>query len=116
MTTLSDAIKNAKQKDIDFFFGKGNIKTIKNSPCLIVGNRNAVFLKDWQVRSAHNYDNGINFAVVKLNRKFFKTYTFQNEIEGFGFDESTVQTFDDLVKVAEQQDAEGMTIALGAMN
>lgn len=141
MATFTELIKNAKQKDIDFFFGKGNtkevsnkyfqyrhaidndniiintnnIKMIKGSPTLVVGRCSAVFLKDWQVRKAHNFDNGMNFDIVKLNRKFFKTYTFKSEFEDFAFDDGVVQTFDELSEIAKKQDEDNMKVALGVM-
>lgn len=136
MSNLSTAIKNAKQKNINFFFGEvhnisnkyfkfnhvedednirintNNIKFIKGNPVLIVGNHEVVYLKDWQVRECHNFDNGCNFFVVKLNRNYFKTYTFKNP---FDVDINGSQTFDDLKAVAEQQDRDGMPVALGWM-
>lgn len=90
-----------------------NVRFIKGSPVLVVGNSDCVYLKDWNVREAHNYENGMNFHVVKLSRQYFKTYTFRR---GFDVDIPQVQTFDDLVKIAEEQDAEDMPIATGRMN
>lgn len=141
MSSFSQAVKNAKAKDIAFFFGEvkrisnqyftfnhvvdddniivnvasNQIRIIKGNPVLLVGNSHAVYLKDWQIKRAHNYgDICQNFEVVKLNRKFFKVYTFRTEFDDVDFDE--VQSFDDLRDIAKAQDVAGMPVALGYMN
>jgi hypothetical protein len=88
-----------------------NIKDIKNSPALIVGNNKAVFLKDWLVKRVHNWEEGMDFFAVKLNRKFFKVYTFQNPFEDYSFDQE--DDFDSLYKVAQEQQEVNLKVAYG---
>ena len=91
-----------------------NVKKIKDSFVLIVGNREAVYLKDWQVRGVHNYsDICSNFYLVKLNRNYFKPYSFRNEFNDFCFDNT--ESFDDLMECAREQDEAGMKVAKGFM-
>ena len=137
--TLSDAVKEAKQRDLDRFYGKGNttqtsnkyfefkrvldddnciivtnnIKTIKGNPVLVTGNNQAVYLKDWQYREVHNYNNGIDAYAVKLNRNYFKPYTFRFEFDDFHFDKNN--TFDDMMATAKEQDKVNMKFAHGHM-
>lgn len=124
-----------KEKDIEKFFGEvkhvsnkyftfnhviddgciilitNNIVEVKGTPVLVVGSNKAVYLKDWQIRKAHNYDDGFNGYAVKLNRKFFKVYTFRSNFEGFSFEKD--ESFDDLAEAAKSQNVE--KIALGHM-
>lgn len=136
---LSLAKAKMEKKDNDFFFGEGNyrytsnkyfnfnhtpdsdniiiatnnIKTIKGNPVLIVGNNQAVYLKDWQVRQVHNYDEGINTNLVKLNKKYFKPYTFKSDFSDYSFGKS--DTFDSLQKVAKKQNKTKTKYAYGHM-
>lgn len=137
MANFKDYMKEKSKKEDDFFFGAGNkkqisnkyftfkrvldddniiivtnnIDTIKNSFVLIVGNNKAVFLKAWQVREAHSWESKQNFYIVKLSRKYFKTYTFSSEFSDFYFDKD--DTFDDLLKTAKEQDSMNMSVANG---
>ena len=140
MSSFGDYMKARAEKEDDFFFGAGNreknsnkyftfkhvldndniiintnnVKKIKDSLVLIVGNREAVYLKDWQVRGVHNYsDICSNFYLVKLNRKYFKPYSFRNEFNDFCFDNT--ESFDDLMECAREQDEAGMKVAKGFM-
>lgn len=80
MSKLGDYIKQQKEKDIQKFFGEikhtsnkyftfnriinddeiiiitSNIKIIKDTPVLVVGNNKAVYLKDWLIREVRNYN------------------------------------------------------------
>ena len=137
--TFSDHVKEQKRKDMEFFYGKdnvkmksnkyfefkrvldddncivvtNNIKTIKGNPVMITGKNQAVYLKEWQLRPVHNFDNGINAHAVKINRKYFKPYTFKFDFEGFSFDKN--QTFDDMMATAKKQETENMRFAEGHM-
>lgn len=135
MSRLSDFYKQVKENDLSFFFGDtrkksnkyfefkhyidddnivivtSNLKEIKESPCLLVNNNQAVFLKEWQVRKVHNYYDNIYAYAIKLNRKYFKIYTFQKDFEEYFFDK--LNDFDYLIEVAKSQDEENMMIALG---
>ena len=138
MSSLSKYIKEIKAEDRAFFYGDDvkatsnkyfkfsrvkdedniiiitdNIRTVKDNNVLIVGSNKCVYLKDWQIRSVHNFYEGINSYAVKLNRKYFKVYTFHSDFWGFeGMEE---ESFDDLLNVAKEQDAAGMEIADGHM-
>lgn len=126
--TLSEYMKEAKNQDLDFFLGEGNwertsnkymtfkrvinddtsiiqtnnLKVIKESPVLIINNNQAVYLKDWQIRKSSSWEHGIDGYAVKLNRKFFKPYTFRSDFRGYHFEKA--DTFDSLKKVAKEQE------------
>ena len=133
MSKYSDFLKDMKENQINKFFGEvknisnkyfkfnhilnedeiivvtGNVKFIKDNFVLVVGNNKVVYLKEWNIVRVHNYDLGLNAHAVKLNRKYFKTYTFKNDFEDFHFEKD--DTFESLIEVAkEQNDTE---IALG---
>jgi hypothetical protein len=133
--TYSQYLKELKEKDLKYFYGDdvkkvtnkyfefkrvkdddniiiitNNIKTIKDSFVLVVGEKKAVFLKDWQIREVRNYYKDLNAYAVKLNRKYFKIYTFKNEIdENLYFEKDN--NFDDLLEIAKLQDKENLRIA-----
>ena len=86
------------------------MKYIKGNPVLIIANNKAVYLKDWLVKPVHNYFNDIYAYAVKINRQYFKPYTFKSDFEDMCIE--TEYTFDDLLNVAKEQDAENMKIAL----
>lgn len=141
-SNYGEYMKARAKKDSDFFFGEGNkemvsnkyftykhvldndtiiintnnVKVIKENYVLIVGDNEAVYLKDWQIKKAHNYsDICTDLYLVKLNRKYFKPYKFNFKFDGFCFDEK-VDTFDDLLETAKAQDARNMSVAFGFMN
>ena len=125
MSSYSEYIKSMKEKEINRFFGEvkrssnkyftfnhvldednfivvtANIKVIKGSYVLIVGKNQGVYLKDWQVVPVHNDHEGFNAYAVKLNRNFFKIYTFKSNFDDMTFTES--DTFDSLKAIAEMQ-------------
>ena len=133
MSSYSEYMKSRKEKDLAFFFGDvkkktnkyfeynsvvdndniiiitNNIKIIKGNYVLLVDNNKGVYLKEWQVKPVHNFYNGMSAYAVKLNRKYFKPYTFKFEFEGMAFTQE--DTFDSLMAVAETQTE---AIALGA--
>ena len=135
MSKYSEYIKSVKDKDLEFFFGDvnkksnkyftynsvidddniiiitNNIKTIKGNLVLLVDNNKGVYLKDWQVKTVHNYYNGMSGYAVKLNRKYFKPYTFRFDFEDMAFEKE--DTFDSLKAIAETQTE---AIALGSLN
>ena len=135
MSKYSEYLKGLKAKHIEKFFGEvkqksnkyftfnhyvdddnviivtNNIKYIKGNPVLVVDNNKVVYLKDWLVEPVRNYYNGIYAYATKINRKFFKVYTFKNDFEDMAFEKET--TFDDLVEIAKEQDEKNMSIALG---
>lgn len=131
-SNYSEFLKGLSQKDKDFYFGAGNytmttnnyftfknvidedniiivtnnVKMIKDSYVLIVSDNKAVYLKDWQVRSCKSYKEGIEAYFVKLNRKYFKPYTFSFTFEDMCFEKE--DTFDTLVKCAREQEAQSL--------
>lgn len=121
MSKLGDYIKQQKEKDIQKFFGEikhtsnkyvtSNIKIIKDTPVLVVGNNKAVYLKDWLIREVRNYNLDIYDYAVKLNRKYWKVYTFKSDFEDIFIEKEA--TFDDLVEVAKEQNQKNIPIALG---
>ena len=88
--------------DDNIIINTNNVKTIKENFVLIVDKNKAVYLKDWQVRPVHNYDLSLNMYCVKLNRRYFKPYTFRFDFEGFDFEKEV--TFDELKEIAATQD------------
>lgn len=91
-----------------------DVKEIKGNLVMIVGKNEAVYLKDWNVRFAHNFgDICDDFYIVKLQRQYFKTYTFKAPFEDFCFD--AVQDFDKMVEIAKAQDQQNMQVANGFM-
>lgn len=141
---LKDFYDQRKKREMDFMYGDGNwqpisnkryivkhvknndeinintnnIKRIKDNYVLIVGNNQGVYLKDWQVSPIHTWNSdekyGENMYSVKLNRKYFKPYTFRFNFDDFSFEKP--DTFDDLLQTAQEQDERGEPIALGHMN
>lgn len=135
MSKLNEYIKDTKEKNLEYFFGDihhtsnkyftfnrvksddeiiivtNNIHQIKDNLVLIVDNNKAVYLKDWQVRGIMNYYENLYAFAVKLNRKYFKTYTFKNDFDFVHF--NSEDTFDSLLEVAKNQDEENMPVALG---
>ena len=111
------AVKHVKNDD-EININTNNVKRIKDNYVLVVGNNQAVYLKDWQVSPIHTWNSdekyGENTYSVKLNRKYFKPYTFRFNFDDFSFDKP--DTFDDLLQTAREQDERGVPIALGHMN
>lgn len=125
MSKYSDYIKSRKEKDIQFFFGEvkhksnkyfeynsvidndniilitNNIKVIKGNYVMLVDNNKGVYLKDWQVKTVHNFFTGMSGYAVKLNRKYFRPYTFNFEFEDMAFEKE--ETFDSLMEIAKTQ-------------
>ena len=135
MSKFSEYIKEEKKKAIERFFGPivkrsnqyftfkrvidednfiiitNNIKTIRGSPVLIIGPHEAVFLKDWQVVPVKMNRGTVNADAVKLNRNYFKIYTFKDGFNEYGGD--GVESFDSLLEIAKEQDAANEAVAVG---
>lgn len=90
-----------------------NIAYVKGNPVLVVGKNKAVYLKTFNIFDA--IIEGFICKAVVLDRKYFKPYTFQSDFEEFCFDRE--ETFDDLLKVAEEQEnyknEEGDIVTMG---
>lgn len=100
--------------DDTIIINTNNVKRVKGNLVLIVDNDKAVYVKEWNFRGMHNYDQlGDNVYLVKLQRQYFKPYTFSRPFEGFSF--NGMQDFDFLKGIAEQQDIENMPVANGLM-
>lgn len=86
-----------------------NLQFVKDGHALIVGKNKAVFLKNWQVR--HTTINDPNWGklgtnLIKLNRNYFKVYTFRNNFEDIAIEDGEEMTnFDDVLKLAKEQDS-----------
>lgn len=141
MSDFATFIKEKARRENERFFGKGNrkmlsnkyftykhvldddtiiintnnVRVVKDSLILVVGDDKAVYLKDWSARKAHNYDWGIDFWIVKLSRAFFKVYTFKSRIDSDLCFDNEVQDFDRLLEIAKEQDIENMKVANGFM-
>ncbi|WP_289068899.1 hypothetical protein [Faecalibaculum rodentium] len=79
----------------------GNVRRFKDGFVMPVGNNKLVYLKDWQVLPVYNHEEIGNAEAVKLNRKYFKTYTWKSEFEDFYFENE--DTFDSLAELAKEQ-------------
>lgn len=132
MSNLNEAIKEHKDSQIERFFGEhkmisnkyftfkhvqsddeiilitNNLKSVKNNVVLVIANNQAVYLKDWNIVPVSNFDESIEAYAVKLNRKYFKAYTFQRDFEDIAIEPP--ETFDSLLATAKEQDAENMKI------
>lgn len=111
------------ENDMNFFFGDGKWSKVSNrgfhyspvidddniiirtnnvwflgngSIVLVVGDNKAVYLKNWQLKRFTGGE-----YVVKLNRNYFKVYTFKSNFDNFSFDHD--ESFDDLLNVAKEQ-------------
>ena len=75
-----------------------NLTAIKGNPVMITGKNTAIYLKDWQFKRLESRD-GTEAYAVKLNKNYFKEYTFKSDFD-FGGEKDT---FDSLYKVAISQ-------------
>lgn len=75
-----------------------NVAVVKGNAVLVTGENSAVYLKDWQFRRMVNRDGEEAYA-VKINRNYFKEYTFKGSFDYIGAKSS----FDDYWNVAAQQ-------------
>lgn len=82
----------------------GQIKFIKGNPVLVVGSNKAIYLRPWQFRYVEQWsEHGLSStALVKLNRKYYKTYTFQQPFDDMIFDGKDYD-FDDWLQTAKDQ-------------
>ncbi|MGI6157665.1 MAG: hypothetical protein ACOYH4_04250 [Saccharofermentanales bacterium] len=78
-----------------------NVITVKGNYVLVIDKNQAVYLKDWNVREVRNWDMGWQGHAVKLQRKYFKPYTFRKNFDDYAFDKP--DTFEGLVRVAKEQ-------------
>jgi len=83
-----------------------NVKKIKDSYVMIVGKNKAIYVKDWAIKPVYNWDKGISGYLVKVNRNYFKPYTFKTDFEEYVGDSE--DTFDSLKEVAKSQDKENI--------
>lgn len=140
MSSYGDWMKEKAHREDNRFFGEGNkvkktnkyfsyrhvidgdtviintnnVKEVKGNLVMVVGKNKAVYLKDWNVRPAHNYgDICEDFYLVKLQRQYFKPYTFKSPFGDFCFDAD--QDFDKMVEIARAQDEKNMLVANGFM-
>ncbi len=82
-----------------------DVVSIKGKPVYVTGSNTAIYLKDWQFRRMATRHGGGDMWAIKLDRNYFKEYTFKNPIrdsEGFNFHKKQ-ENFDSLRKVAREQ-------------
>lgn len=86
-----------KDKDSAIIMTK-NFAVVKGNPVLVTGPNTCIYLKDWQFRRMVNRD-GIDAFAVKINKNYFKEYTFRSSFDFSG----EKDTFESLHKVATSQ-------------
>lgn len=96
-----------------------NIAIVKGSPVLVTDTNKAVYLKEWNILPANvefpdssgefNHKQIAETFAVKINKKYFKEYTFQNGFEGMSFDKP--DTFDSLKELAKKQEKQNKRIS-----
>lgn len=96
-----------------------NVRVIKGNPVLITDNNKAVYLKDFNIQKTSlefpdrdgefTHKEIIDTFAVKVNKKYFKEYTFQNDFEGISFDKPT--TFDEIKKIAKTQEKQNKRVS-----
>ena len=136
MSKYSDFLKQRKEKDLEFFFGKDikyeskkyftfnrihdddnitiitpDVTIVKESAVPVVGENKAVYLKEWAFRPVHNFEARLNTWAVKLCRKYFKVYTFKKPF--YGYEGMAEKSFDDYLQLAAEQNRENMPFACG---
>lgn len=75
-----------------------NVQVVKGNMVMVTGRNTAVYLKNGQYRRMVSEDGAEAFA-VKINRNYFKEYTFKSDFD-FG---GKKDTFDSLHQTAAQQ-------------
>lgn len=86
-----------------------NLKLIKGCWVLLVGNADAVYLKNWQIKQVEATEGMAgSFFLVKLIRQYYKVYHFHSDFEGYDFDK--VESFDDQVQLAKEQDERELAV------
>lgn len=78
-----------------------NVRRFKNNFVMMVDNNKVIYLKEWQIRPIYNHEMIGSAFAVKLNRNFFKTYTWKSEFTDAYFEKE--DTFDSLAAVAKEQ-------------
>lgn len=134
MSRYSEYVKSVKDKEITRFFGEvrrksnkyfhfcrmvsddvaiivtNNLTTINGSPAMIVGENSAVFLKDWNIVPVRMERGTMNSYAVKVDRRYYKPYTFS---QPFDYTGEEMSTFDDVLDVARMQDEADEPVAIG---
>lgn len=84
-----------------------NVTTVKGNPVLIVGDNQAVYLKDWNIAGVGVKDKAGNYkgdaVAVKVKEQYYKPYTFKNKISEDVSIGKTL-TFNDLKNTAKAQE------------
>ena len=133
MSKYGEFLKSVKESQLTKFFGEvkhtsnkyfkfnhvisddeiiivtNNVKFVKGNPVLVIDNNKVVYLKEWNVAEVRNYNKDLYAYAVKLNRKYWKEYTFKNDFDDMCFEQA--DTFDSLKAVAGMQN--DTEIALG---
>ena len=129
MERYSGFMKETRDREKDYFFGDRRMVTSKyftfehvkdddniivvtdavkmlrnGSIILIVGNDQAVYLKEWQIWKVTGYYGGFDGWAVKLRREFYKPYRFNKPFPGVSFRKP--DTFDNLKATARAQNCD----------
>ena len=87
--------------NVKTFYSKGDEKII-----MPVDNNKAIYLNMYSVMDVGVKDGNGSYigeqTAVKINKKYFKTYTFKNNFDDMHFDKA--DTFESLKNVAKQQE------------
>lgn len=137
MTNLKELKNKRKENNKNFFFGEGNwkdtsnkyfkfkrilneneiiiitnnVREINENLVLVIDNNKVIYLKKWQVEAIKAYNEEIYAYAVKLNKKYFKTYNFNNNFKDFFFLEE--DTFEKLYELAQEQEVEDIAFSWG---
>ena len=97
-------IKNQVLDDDNIIVFTNNVKAVKGNPVLIIDNNKAVYLKDFNLNGVRIKDGEqlIETYAVKLNRNYFKPYTFKSDFNDVSFDKA--DTFDSLKNISKAQE------------
>ena len=102
--------------DDEIIINTNYVKTIKGSPVLVVDNNKVVYIPSRNVRKVHTWNGrqkgGENSYLVKVNKKYFKTYTLKEAFHDVMLDKPF--TFESLKDLAEEQ--KGLKVANGHMS
>jgi len=86
-----------------------NVKFLKGNPVLIIANNKGIYLKQWQIDSVKvGQREWVSAYAVKLNRNFFKPFTFNFDFDDFAF--SQEDSFESLLEISKTQNEKEISI------
>lgn len=107
-------IKSQNPSEDEAIIFTNNVTVVKGNPVLVTDNNKAVYLKDWNIVGAtlEFEDDKGNYPktfAVKISKKYFKEYTFQNSFDGMSF--SKPDSWDSLKELAKKQEKQNKRIS-----